>query len=278
MSLSNALSTFKISGPINFGTLNGSTMIGNNMGSYVGKSYIPRTGAASWTTARQQATWTVPYGITSIEFLVIGGGGNTTGWEGGGPGAGGGGYVYGRIDVSPGQAFYIYVAGSGGQSVLRLNNSSGPAAYGNGGSNGGVRGGGGGGGSWGSDPGFPNKSTLSGGYGGVGGPDCDNMSYNAWGGGGHGGGGGGGGGCVYGMCFSGGGGGGAVYSWSWDQRWNWGDTHTRGGGNGGGPGYCKNVNGSGGADGLGGGAGGGNTTLYGGSGGVYIWYPYYGAK
>ena len=146
MSLSNALSTFKISGPINFGTLNGSTMIGNNMGSYVGKSYIPRTGSASWTTGGQTATWTVPYGINSIEALIIGGGGNSGGTDGGGPGAGGGGAIWGIIpNVKPKQVFYIYVAGAGGQSALRFNNSSGLGAYGNGGGSCGNRHGAGGG-------------------------------------------------------------------------------------------------------------------------------------
>ena len=67
-------------------------------------------------------TWTVPLGITSVRYLVVGGGGGgANDW--GMAGAGAGGVVYGSMNVIPGNNYTIIV-GDGGAPVSNGNNSS----------------------------------------------------------------------------------------------------------------------------------------------------------
>lgn len=61
--------------------------------------------------------WTVPAGVTSVEFRVKGQGGNGAAASGGGGGGGGGGYGTKILTVTPGDLI-AYVVGSGVASTI----------------------------------------------------------------------------------------------------------------------------------------------------------------
>lgn len=73
-------------------------------------------------------TWTVPFGVTTVEYLVVGGGGGGgNGYDsGGGGGAGGGMVLTGFINVSQGSTFDITVGqgGTGGADTRTNNNGT----------------------------------------------------------------------------------------------------------------------------------------------------------
>jgi hypothetical protein len=71
-------------------------------------------------------TWTVPNGVNSIEYLVVGGGGGgANGYDNAGGGGGGGGMVLtGNLNVTPGSTLNITVGdGGNGGANQRLNNA-----------------------------------------------------------------------------------------------------------------------------------------------------------
>ena len=75
-------------------------------------------------------SWTAPVGVTSVEYLVVGGGGGGgNGYDNGGGGGGGAGMVLtGTLSVEPGNSYTITVGagGSGGADLRQnLNGSSG---------------------------------------------------------------------------------------------------------------------------------------------------------
>jgi|GEM_PF-2697865 len=121
------------------------------------------------------ATWKVPYGVTSAEYIVVGGGGGGGGYGGGG---GAGGVLTGTISVNPGSFYEINVGagGAGGPGEAY------PGATGSNSVFGSINAyGGGGGGSW-SDT----VSIRTGKDGGSGGGGAMNRSCNAMGVGGNG--------------------------------------------------------------------------------------------
>jgi hypothetical protein len=71
-------------------------------------------------------TWIAPIGVTTVEYLVVGGGGGAgNGYDNAGGGGGGGGMVLtGTITVTPGQSYTITVGGGGiGGANARANNA-----------------------------------------------------------------------------------------------------------------------------------------------------------
>jgi hypothetical protein len=71
-------------------------------------------------------TWTVPDGVTSVEYLVVaGGGGGANGYDNAGGGGGGGGMALtGNLSVTPGSTLNITVGDGGlGGANSRLNNA-----------------------------------------------------------------------------------------------------------------------------------------------------------
>jgi gliding motility-associated-like protein len=71
------------------------------------------------------STWTAPVGVTSIEYLVVGGaGGGATGYDNAGGGGGGAGMALsGRFSVTPGTTYPIYIGDGGlGGANARANN------------------------------------------------------------------------------------------------------------------------------------------------------------
>jgi len=252
------------------------------------------TGAGSYN-------WTVPDGVTTAEYLVVGGGGGAGGWSGANSncywngGGGAGGLITGTMNVTSGTNLSLTVGGGGVAGAKNVNGSNGSdsalgtlIAYGGGGGgtprsvglNGGS-GGGGGGTDSGNNPAGgtalqPTSST--GGYGNNGGNGYMNVGGGeiaAAGGGGAGGTGasagyrkGGAGGIglqssITGTStyYAGGGGGCAAMSFG----------PCGAGGNGGG-GAGAYGTGTPGTDGLGGGGGAGNPSARGGSGVVIIRY------
>ena len=238
-------------------------------------------------------TYTVPAGVTSINYLVVAGGGGGA-YSGGGGGAGG--MLYGAMAVTPGQTIsYSVGAGGAGSTASGVAGTSGSSssfgsitAAGGGGAgsdgNNGVAGGSGGGGGAGSG-GFTSggagntpSTTPPQGYSG-GGHSTTSSDYSAGGGGGAGAAGGnnsgntsgsGGAGITWinGTTYAGGGGGGGARSTQ-------GGAGGSGGAGGGGAGTASG-NGTAGTANTGGGgggganAGGGNTPGNGGAGGSGI--------
>ena len=91
-----------------------------------GNNWTPNNislGSASYTTyTTGSGTYTVPAGVTSINYLVVAGGGGGAGSYGGlvangGGGGGGGGVVYGTLAVTPGQTISYSVGAGGSGSV-----------------------------------------------------------------------------------------------------------------------------------------------------------------
>ena len=71
------------------------------------------------------STWTAPAGVTSVEYIVVGGaGGGATGYDNAGGGGGGAGMVLtGRLSVSPGTSYPIVIGDGGiGGANARANN------------------------------------------------------------------------------------------------------------------------------------------------------------
>lgn len=79
-------------------------------------------------------TWTAPFGVTSVDYLIVGGGGGSGGgYDGGGGGGGGGGMVLiGTTSVVPEQ-IYTIVVGDGGAAGISIRS---PVSETNGGSGG----------------------------------------------------------------------------------------------------------------------------------------------
>jgi prepilin-type N-terminal cleavage/methylation domain-containing protein len=137
-------------------------------------------------------TWTTPVGVSSVEYLVIGGGGGggngtATSYRGGG--GGGGGFLTGTMSVSGNQTLTVGAGGTagggtGGNSVFGSVTASG----GGGGANGftvGGNGASGGGGGANSTSGYRAGGTGISGQGYAGGQGgSDNVNYRGGGGGG----------------------------------------------------------------------------------------------
>lgn len=76
-------------------------------------------------TSTGTTTWTAPAGVTSVEYLVVGGGGGAgNGYDNAGGGGGGGGMVLtGTLSVTPGQSYTVTVGTGGtGGADTRTNN------------------------------------------------------------------------------------------------------------------------------------------------------------
>ena len=72
----------------------------------------------SFTSTAAATTWTVPSGVTSIDYLVVaGGGGGGGGYQGGGGGAGG--FLTGTTSVTPSSSYQINI-GSGGLGAISI--------------------------------------------------------------------------------------------------------------------------------------------------------------
>ena len=87
-------------------------------------------------------TWTVPAGVTSVNFNLYGAGGGIGGNDGRGRGdTGYAGYIYGTVSVTPGTVIYIALGvGGGSNQVCQANGSGGSAGSNYFGYNGGVGG------------------------------------------------------------------------------------------------------------------------------------------
>ena len=219
--------------------------------------------ARSYTTyTSSSGTYTVPTGVTSIQYLVVGGGGGgggaTSGASNGGSGGGAGGMLYGTMSVTPGQtiSYSVGAGGTGGTS------SGGAAGAGNNSTFGSLTAVGGG-------YGIQSGSAATGGSGGSGGGSAgggtagsgtSGQGNNGGVGGSSATGGGGGAGAVGGISPSGqvGGAGGAGLTWI-----N-GTTYAGGGGGGG---YDSAGSGGSGGGGAGGNSGTAGTANTGGGGG-----------
>jgi len=83
-------------------------------------SGTPNPNTITYTTV-QTTTWTAPVGVTSVDYLVVGGGGGSgAGYDTGGGGGGGGGMVLtGSLLVTPGTSYTVTVGdgGAGGVST-----------------------------------------------------------------------------------------------------------------------------------------------------------------
>ncbi|MCX6224754.1 MAG: hypothetical protein NTV01_08400 [Bacteroidia bacterium] len=75
------------------------------------------------STATASTTWTVPSGVTQVEYLVIGGGGGGGGYGGGG--GGGGGFITGITNVAGSVLVQVGGGGLGGYNAISQNASSG---------------------------------------------------------------------------------------------------------------------------------------------------------
>jgi hypothetical protein len=179
---SGSITILKDSIPEGLETFNIQLRTGGQQGTVVDTSTtinISPSGSLLFTTAGY-TNWTVPTGVTSINYtLVSGGGGGGTGsgdddgWSGGGGGSGG--IFNGSIKVSPGNVLTICVgyggqrSAAGGESAIYVNGSKisaisggSPGNYNRGGT-GGASGGNGGGGGWADD----DNDYIRGGSGGV---------------------------------------------------------------------------------------------------------------
>ncbi len=89
--------------------------IGNSSSSVASNSVTPSLSLLRTVFTSGSGSWTAPSGVTSIDYLVVGGGGG--GGAGAGTGAGGGGgggsVKTGTLSVTPG-ASYSYTVGGGG--------------------------------------------------------------------------------------------------------------------------------------------------------------------
>jgi hypothetical protein len=85
--------------------------------------FVYANAAQSFTSA---TSWTVPIGVTAIDYLVVAGGGSGGGGDAGGGGGGAGGYRAGTgYAVTPGTTFSIAVGGGGaGPGTPSPNNGS----------------------------------------------------------------------------------------------------------------------------------------------------------
>ncbi len=76
--------------------------------------YVTTTRTGGYTVVKFRSgvgTWTVPSGVTNVEYLIVGGGGGGGAYTGGGGGAGG--YLTGTKSVTPGTSHAIAI-GAGG--------------------------------------------------------------------------------------------------------------------------------------------------------------------
>ena len=126
------------------GSGNGNYWVTNN----ISLTSIATTNIVQSFTTTGTTSWTAPIGITSVQYLVVGGGGYGD-WGGGG----GGGFRTGTLSVTPGDSYTVTVgtgsavAGINGSnsvfsSITSLGGGTGPALAGNG-TSGGSGGGGG---------------------------------------------------------------------------------------------------------------------------------------
>jgi hypothetical protein len=156
-------------------------------GSYSVNTYTTNVGTVSGAY-----TWTVPAGVTQVEYLVVGGGGGGGSGVGSadyrGGGGGGGGFVTGTVAVS---GTVNVTVGRGGPIASTGSNSSFGAivAYGGGGGGSGATagkaGGSGGGGGAGSGAAYYGGGTGTSGQGYAGGTGgSDNVNFRIGGGGG----------------------------------------------------------------------------------------------
>ena len=78
-------------------------------------------GSKTWTSPGTYS-WTVPIGVTSVQYLVVGGGGSggsahEVGAGGGGGGGGSGGVRFGTANVNPGEVYTIIIGAGGAPSA-----------------------------------------------------------------------------------------------------------------------------------------------------------------
>ena len=94
---------------------------------------ISVSGATATTvsfTSVGTTSWTVPPGITSVNYLVVAGGGaggsaGPTMYDGGAAGGGAGGMLYGTMAVTPGTVYSIYVGAGASGAANRTRGASG---------------------------------------------------------------------------------------------------------------------------------------------------------
>jgi hypothetical protein len=147
------------------------------------QKYASTGGHTSFTSS---GSWTAPAGITSVDYLVVGGGGGGASGSGGG-GGGAGAFRTGTLSVTPGTTYSITVGagGAGGSNSVGANgsdsvfssitsNGGGGGGTSSGSANGNASGGGGGnggsagaGGTYGNAGGAGGTSTVGGGGGGA---------------------------------------------------------------------------------------------------------------
>jgi len=80
-------------------------------------------------TSTGTTSWTAPSGVTSVDYLVVGGGGGGgTGYDAGGGGGGAGGMVLtGTLTVIPGNSYTVTVGAGGAGGPDTRTNTSGSA-------------------------------------------------------------------------------------------------------------------------------------------------------
>ena len=147
------------------------------------QKYAATGGHTSFTSS---GSWTAPTGVTSVDYLVVGGGGGGASASGGG-GGGAGAFRSGTLSVTPGTTYSITVGagGAGGSSSAGANgsdsifssitsNGGGGGGASSGVANGNASGGGGGnggsagaGGTYGNAGGSGGTATVGGGGGGA---------------------------------------------------------------------------------------------------------------
>jgi len=241
------------------------------------------TELANSFTDSSAVNWTAPAGITSVDYLVVGGGGSGASEHGGsGVGGGGaGGMLTGTLAVVPGTTYTVTV-GAGGASAKSTGSGTGKGIDGADSVFASITATGGGGG--GCDSGDTNVDGGSGGGGGNGGSGGSGVVGQGNDGGdagaGQGGGGGGGAGAVGGNQSGGVGGSGgsgtassitgASVTYAGGGGASGGSGSDGSGGSGGGGAGNKSGNGVSGTDGLGGGGGGTRAAYYSGAGGSGI--------
>ncbi len=147
------------------------------------QKYASTGGHTSFTSS---GSWTAPTGVTSVDYLVVGGGGGGASASGGG-GGGAGAFRSGTLSVTPGTTYSITVGagGAGGSNSVGANgsdsvfssitsNGGGGGGTSTGSANGNASGGGGGnggsagaGGTYGNAGGSGTESQIGGGGGGA---------------------------------------------------------------------------------------------------------------
>jgi hypothetical protein len=89
--------------------------VGDSASSSASTAVTPNIALTRTVFTSGSGTWTAPSGVTSVDYLLVGGGGGGGGGSGTGSGGGGGGgsVKTGTLSVTPGES-YNYTVGSGG--------------------------------------------------------------------------------------------------------------------------------------------------------------------